>query len=144
MLKDIFQKFRIQLTDGKQPVYPGCCSQCNMKNHGSKTILFDLTPEIQIRICDRCYAQKRESIQEAISEAQNKTCFHKLMGAVSVHEELTIPSGMWYEEGWKVHPLYKVLCMNRSTVYVPVIKQNETRFIRMKDLLFMNGRSAQN
>lgn len=140
MIKDIFQKFNIRLTDGKQPVYPGCCSQCNMKNHGSKTMLFDLTPDMQIRICDRCYAVMRESVKNAITEAQNVTCFQEVMNKVSLTEELTIPHGLWYDHGWRIHPLYRVMCIRQSVVYVPVIKENETQFIRMRDLLFMNGK----
>lgn len=129
------------MCNGKQPVYPGCCSQCNMKNHGSKTILFDLAPNIQIRICDRCYAQKRDVIQDAITEAQTKTCFIQLMSIISYDEELIIPCGLWYESGWKIHPQYKILYVRGTTIYVPVIKNEKTIFVKMEDLLFMNGKT---
>ena len=140
MIAQIFQKIQIQLTNGRQPVYPGSCSQCHMKYHGSKTFLIDLTPDLQIRICDRCYTKKRDAIQEAIAEAQQQTRFCQYMGVFPTgKEELCIPDGLWYEEGWRLHPHYKVLCPFESDIYVPLIKGDKTRFVKMDDVLFMNA-----
>ena len=134
----LFQEAQITLSNTIPSFYPGSCHQCDMHNHGNKTHLIDIAPDLRIVICNKCYATMRSNIHQTLQRAQEKSAYNYFKRLVPPATELDIPHGFWYESGWTTNSHYKVFPVVKGMVYIPVVKDQEQRLIPMKDLLFLN------
>jgi hypothetical protein len=126
--------------------YPGSCDQCQMKKMGFKTILYGLTPELSILLCDSCYTEVKAVIEETIKELQTMTCYSSLMsfgggrGGKQANKEFRfVDEKGVLQEGWRIHPGYLLFLPQSGTVYIPLCKAGyEEKQISLRHFIIMN------
>lgn len=137
-IRTYFKNKSIPVSESGHSSYPGSCSVCHMKNQGWKTMIVGLTPTLCIRLCNVCYQTRKNRLHESVEELQCKTGYNLFFSFIESDEKFMIPSGLWYDQGWKVHPHYKVFCRMAGHNYVPVIKDDTVKMIKIEDVLFLN------
>jgi len=139
----LFHKIGIRLHKGSiGNYYPGSCDQCDMLEGGTKTIIYGLTPNIILFICDKCYNKKEKDIKKIIQHLQEKTNFHKFDKDI----KYTIVSTDGHiESNWYIDPLYLFFEFLNNSVYVPLLQKSEnsdipeTRIlVHQRHLMIMN------
>jgi hypothetical protein len=125
--------------------YPGSCDQCQMKKMGFKTILYGLTPELSILLCDSCYNDVKIVIEKTIQELQTLTCYSSLIKNRDKCFRFVDEKGEM-REGWHLHPDYLLFLPQNGTVYIPLCKEGEEErrvsirhFMIMNDILLFPG-----
>jgi len=135
--------------------YPGSCDQCQMKKMGFKTILYGLTPELSILLCDSCYNEVKTVIEKTIKELQTVTFYSSLMGfgggddvgddgvgnqaKIRGKEFRFVDEKGVLQEGWRLHPGYLLFVPHDGTVYIPLWKLgHEEKQVSLRHFIIMN------
>lgn len=134
---NFFNKNGLALHHGSlKDYYPGSCDQCNMLNCGQKSIIYGLTPDLQLLVCDKCYEGLEPKIKDIISQLQKLTYFDKI--PKDKHFEILTESGS-IDSNWSIHPKYQFYIPKDNTVYVPMIKTDfPERWVSLRHFIIIN------
>lgn len=131
----LFKKNEIILHKNKiGNYYPGACDQCSMFEAGKQTIIYGLTPNLIILICDKCYKKKEQNINEIIKYLQEKTKYNNLK---KNHNYCIVNEGK-IEKNWFINNKFLFFEIKNNSIYVPLIKENEEKLINLRHLTIMN------
>ena len=133
----IFEKQGFRLHHGViKDYYPGSCDQCQMCKAGQKSIIYGLTPNLLLLICDKCYEIKEPVIKEIIENLQKSTFFDKI--PKNKKFEILDENGEIDTE-WMIHPRYLFFIPQGKTVYFPLIKENcNEKWVSLRHLSILN------
>ena len=134
-----FQKQGLCLHHGAiKDYYPGSCEQCHMTNCGQKSIIYGLTPELVLIICDKCYEKKEPFIKSTIDQLQKITFYDKIQKNRKydiLNERGTIDSE------WMIHPKYLFYIPLDNTVYFPLVKNENAakeKWVSLRHFMILN------
>lgn len=139
-IQAIFHHSGINLHKGPlQDYYPGHCDQCQMKRGGTKTIIYGMTPEYKVLLCEKCYQDLQPKILSVVTHLQNLTFYNSLPRDQNFH--ILNECGQ-LESGWHLHPKYSFYHISNNLVYLPMIQSGSNdklfRMVPLRNLMVLN------